>query len=56
MKLAEIYEILNEPRKALDLVMQGSRPLPLDLLQTVTCGLYSDRFPKTPRRATRRYG
>lgn len=23
MKLAEIYEILNEPRKALDLVMQG---------------------------------
>lgn len=24
MKLAEIYEILNEPRKALDLVMQGT--------------------------------
>ena len=23
MKLAEIYEIMNEPRKALDLVMQG---------------------------------
>ncbi len=23
MKLAEIYEILNEPRKALDLVLQG---------------------------------
>ncbi|KAF9821450.1 hypothetical protein IEO21_00696 [Rhodonia placenta] len=25
MKLAEIYEIMNEPRKALDLVMQGKR-------------------------------
>ena len=24
MKLAEIYEIMNEPRKALDLVQQGS--------------------------------
>jgi len=24
MKLAEIYEILNEPRKALDLVYEGS--------------------------------
>jgi hypothetical protein len=23
MKLAEIYEIMNEPRKALDLVYQG---------------------------------
>ena len=29
MKLAEIYEILGEPRKALDLVMQGKDPTPL---------------------------
>ena len=29
MKLAEIYEILGEPRKALDLVMQGKDPPPL---------------------------
>lgn len=28
MKLAEIYEILNEPRKALDLVYQGNKPTP----------------------------
>lgn len=27
MKLAEIYEIFNEPRKALDLVLQGSPAL-----------------------------
>lgn len=26
MELAKIYEILNEPRKALDLVMQGTPP------------------------------
>jgi hypothetical protein len=27
MKLAEIYEILNQPRKALDLVYEGMLPL-----------------------------
>jgi hypothetical protein len=27
MKLAELYEILNQPRKALDLVYQGSSPI-----------------------------
>jgi len=28
MRLAEIYEVLNEPRKALDLVYQGKSSFP----------------------------
>lgn len=28
MKLAEIYEIMNEPRKALELVYEGGYSLP----------------------------
>lgn len=42
MKLAEIYEILNEPRKALDLVMQGPFPLSPDSDSDSNSGLYSD--------------
>jgi hypothetical protein len=32
MRLAEIYEILNEPRKALELVYEGTAPGTLALL------------------------
>ena len=51
MALAEILEILNEPRKALDLVMQGTWHLPPILLHANTSGL-SYRLPQETSRPT----
>ena len=46
MKLAEIYEILNEPRKALDLVYEGLFPFLSFALWQTSIFVSSNRLPE----------
>lgn len=47
MKLAEIYEILNEPRKALDLVLQGMSLISFEYLTSIPDVTASHQFSQT---------
>lgn len=55
MKLAEIYEIMNEPRKALELVLEGMYDtLCSSLNLQLTNNLPSDQHPQASQCSARR--